>query len=357
MADDFKYHIDHHSTLIPPAELAAARAAGARGALGDDEVRAAEDQAIRDALRTQRRLGLAALGDGQFRRRNGLAPYYDQIEGFGPEETARGPVAELVGERLAPEHRPLAGTPKARGRLVRNETAFLAGAIERPLLVALPAPGFAAELGGASPADAAALAGIVHDEVEALARDGVAYVQLHNPLAGILLTTAGRDRARALGLEPDALLSRMRAADAAAVDGLAVPGDFRVGLDITTAGAGHVNQGYDTAATAAFLSGQAYRRLCVEYPAAEAARFPIAEAAPGTVLSLGVVDVSTTDLEDVDELVARIDQAAGVVDIDDIAISTNGGFTASTAAFTEAGQRAKLQLVETTARYFWGNEL
>jgi 5-methyltetrahydropteroyltriglutamate--homocysteine methyltransferase len=59
----------------------------------------------------------------------------------------------------------------------------------------------------------------------------------------------------------------------------------------------------------------------------------------------------------VDELVDRIDQAAGVIDIDDIAISTNGGFAASPATFTEPEQRAKLQLVEMTARYFWGNEL
>ena len=357
MADDFKYHIDHHSTLTPPAELVEARTAKARGKIGDEELRAKEDQAIKDALRTQLRIGLAAVGDGQFRRRNSLAPYYDQIEGVGAQEVARGPVAELVGQRLAPEYRPLIGTPKARGRLVENETSFLVGAIERPLLISLPAPGFVAELSGASESDAHALAAIVHDEIEALAADGVAYVQLHNPLAGILLTRSGRDRAKLLGLEPDAITARMRATDAKAGESLVVPADFRVGLDLTTSGADYLKQGYDTAATTAFLTDQPYQRLCVEYPAEEEARFPIGLLQPGSVVALGIVDVSTLAPEDVDELVARIDKAAAVVDIDDIAIATNGGFTTSAVPMTDAEQRAKLQLVEMTARYFWGNEL
>lgn len=343
MADDFKYHIDHHGSLIRPAELGG----------GAESL----DEAVRGAVRAQRRLGLAAIGDGQFRRRNSLAPYYDQIEGFGVEAEARGGVAELVGPLLAPEFRPLVGSPKARGRLVQDETAFLAGAIQRPLLVALPAPGFVAELSGANDADAAALAAIAHDEIEALAADGVAYVQLHNPLAGILVTRAGRERAKELGLEPDAILARLRAVDAKAIAGLEVPEDFRVGLDLTTSGAGYASQGYDTEAIAALLAGGPFVRVHVEYPADEAGRFPLAELAAGTVVSLGVVDLSTTEPEDVDELVARIDQAATIVDIDDIAISTNGGFAAAPVAFTEAEQNAKLQLVEMTARYFWGNEL
>lgn len=357
MADDFKYHIDHHSTLIPPAELVEARTAKARGKIGDEELRAKEDQAITDALHVQRRLGLAAVGDGQFRRRNSLAPYYDRIEGFGAQQVARGPVAELVGQRLAPEYHPLTSTPKAQGRLVENETAFLVGAIERPLLIALPAPGFVAELSGADASAAEQLAAIVHDEIEALAKDGVAYVQLHNPLTGILLTRAGRDRAKELGLDADALLGRMRAVDAKAIEALDVPQDFRVGLDLTTSGAGYDRQGYDVAATTAFLTDQAFQRLSVEYPAAEAARFPLNLLPPASVVSLGIVDVATPEAEDVDDLVARIDEASSVLDIDDIALATNGGFTASPAVLSETEQRAKLQLVEMAARYFWGNEL
>jgi 5-methyltetrahydropteroyltriglutamate--homocysteine methyltransferase len=362
MADDFKYHIDHHSALIAPAELVEARTSHAHGRIEDAALRAVEDRLIKDALREQRRLGLAAVGDGQLRRRNSLAPVYDRVDGFGAQAAAGGPVAELLGERLAPEYRPLIGGPSARGRLVADEAAFVIGALPRPVLVSLPAPGFV--LGLTGPADGsvpaetvAAFAGILRAEIAALAAEGVAYVQLHDPLAGILLTVAGRERAKSLGLDPDALLGSALDADAAVLDGLAAPQDFRVGLDLTTAGSPHLAQGYDKAAVSAFLGGRRFGRLHVEYPAQTARRFPIELLEAGTVVSLGVVDVSTPDVEDVDELVGRIDEAAALVDIDDIAISTNGGFTAAATALTESQQHAKLQLVEMTARYFWGNEL
>ena len=369
MADDFKYHIDHHSSLITPAELAEARIARVRGDIDDAQLRSVEDRLIKDALHTQRRLGLAALGDGQLRRRNSLAPIYDGIEGFGAETAATGPVAELVGRHLAPEYRPLQATPKAKaaagGRLVADEAAFvIADDVDRPVLVALPSPGFVLALTGdadgtASEEATEALAAIIREEVVALASEGVVYVQLHNPLAGILLTNAGRERAKTLGLDPDALLVQLVAADAKVLEGLAerTPENLRTGLDLTTAGADYAKQGYDAAATTRFVATQPYDRLCVEYPQDEAARFPIDLLKAGTVVALGVVDVSVPEAEDVDALVARIDMAAAVVDIDDIAISTNGGFTSSPTAMTEPQQRAKLQLVEMTARYFWGNEL
>jgi len=44
---------------------------------------------------------------------------------------------------------------------------------------------------------------------------------------------------------------------------------------------------------------------------------------------------------------------------DDIAIATNGGFaqSADRPLMTEDAQNAKLRLVETVARYYWGNEI
>ncbi|WP_034271243.1 hypothetical protein [Actinospica robiniae] len=368
MADDFKYHIDHHAGLVVPPALVEARAAHARGELGEPELREAEDQAIREALRAQRRLGLSALGDGQFRRRNSLSPVYDQVDGFAFETAAPGPIARLLGENLVPEIRTLVALPTARGRLVENEAAFLAGSIDRSLMLALPSPGYVLALsrdGGAGPAAgaevAAALAAIIRDEIAQVAQQGIAYVLLQNPLAGILLTKHGREQAQAAGVDADELLDAMLAADAAVIDGLEArtPENFRVGLDLTAAGAAGAGaaSGYDLAATTAFLDRQPYTRLCVEYPQDEASRFPLELLEPGTVVSLGVVDVADEAVEDVDELVDRIDKASATIDVDDIAISTNGSFAAAPAFVTEAQQHAKLQLVEMTARYFWGNEL
>lgn len=358
MADDFKYHIDHHASLVVPAELTAARDAHEHGRLDDDALHAAEDASISDALLMQRRVGLAALSDGEFRRRNHLSAVYDGVDGFGDSAEDPGAFGRLVGPRHAPEVRPLKQEPRERGRLVKHETDFLLGGTNRPTMLALPAPGFLAELtavdGAVDVAAAgAAFARLLRQEIAAVAADGIRYVLLTNPGYGFLLSAAGGARAAQLGLDPVSIVARMLAADAQVLDGLETHAEFRVGLDLTTGGA--ATGGYDTERVRGFVAGQPYDRLCVEFPAADP--FPIAELRPGTVVALGVVDVGSPAVEDVDELVGRIDEAAQVMDIDDIAISTNGGFHTAAGQVAADVEHAKLQLVEMVARYFWGNEL
>lgn len=344
MADDFKYHIDHHARLIPPIELVEARAAG-----DETKLREAEETAIAATLLAQRRLALLALSDGEFRRAHRLSVIYDGIDGFGAP-VAAGPLGELLGDYLLPERRELAGRPVAKGRLTKHETGTLLAGTQRSTMLTLPSPGFLAEVTGGELTD------IIRDEVAAVAADGVMLVLLTNPLYGFLLSNSGRDRAASLGIDASAVVRRMVAADAAVLDGLQTPEAFRVGLDITTSGAAIDGTGYAEDDLSWFTENQPYQRLCVEEPAEEAARFPLRLVAGKNVVSLGVVDVSTPAPEDVDEIVERIDAAAEVIDIDDIAISTNGGFKPGVGV-GEPEQRSKLQIVETAARYFWGNEL
>lgn len=352
MADDFKYHIHHHASLVVPAELTQVRADHAVGKIDDSVLADAVESAIADTLLRQRRLALAALSDGEFRRRNDLAVAYDAIDGFG-EPGASSAVAELVGPAHAAEVRVLTGTPVAHCRLVPQEGAQLGALTHRPTMIALPSPGLLAALGGQESAGVA-LAEILRSEIHALAAEGVDYVLLRNPALAFLLVADGRAAAHPLGIDPDKTISAILEAEAAAVADLDVPAHFRVGLDLTSAG--RARGAWDRAAVEAFLAAQPFGRLCVDHPADPAHRFPLDLVPAGLVMSLGVVDVSDPELENVGELVDRVDEAAEAMDIDDIAISTNGGFHAVGAA--AAGyEHGKLQRVEMAARYFWGNEL
>ncbi len=361
VADDFKYHIDHHAGLTPPAALLEARAANLRGELDDAGLDAAEDAAVAEAVSTQRRLGLAAVSDGWFRRSDPLSVVHDGVSGFGPELLG-GPVAELLGASV-PVRRRAVGPLERAARLAQHESSALRGVTEFPLLVSLPSPGYVAELSaveGEQPKAVeeagAALGAIIGAEVAALAAEGVAYVLLHNPLYGFLLSARGAERAAGLGLDAVELVERMLAADAAVLDGLETPDTFHLGLDLSTGGAADLSAGYADAPLAVFQERQPFDRICVEYPVQEQARFPLSGVRPGVVVSLGLVDVRTPELESVDEIVARVDAAAEQLDIDDIALSTNGAFTAEN-SLTANQERLKLQLVEMAARYFWGNEL
>ena len=53
------YRADHVGSLLRPAELTSARDEHAAGRLGADELRAVEDDAIRDVVRKQEQVGPA----------------------------------------------------------------------------------------------------------------------------------------------------------------------------------------------------------------------------------------------------------------------------------------------------------
>jgi methionine synthase II (cobalamin-independent) len=365
MADDFGYHIDHHGSLVRPASLLAARAAGLSG----DALAAATDEAVVTLAHELRRLTLNAMSDGQFRRGYLESVVHDQVAGFalvaGP-----APLAGLAGIGAARVRAvPTAGALAAAGRLAQAEAAPVLETVDRSVFVTLPSPGYLAAAGSAleSAADldaarsaGAALAAILRDEISALAADGVMYVALANPLYGPLLTVDGRAAAAAAGVDVPAALAALIEADRAVFAGLDVQPEFRVGLDLTDAGPLPLTaSGYDTTAVASLLDETPFPRFSIDYPADPAARFPVELVKPGIVISLGAIDVATPALETVDEILDRIDPVAEERGDADIAIAPNGGFAqvADQPTMTAAEQRAKLQLVEMVARYYLGNEI
>jgi 5-methyltetrahydropteroyltriglutamate--homocysteine methyltransferase len=361
MADDFRYHIDHHGSLVRPPELRAAQASGDPQALAT-----ATEQAVIAASHTQRRLVLSAVGDGQFRREHFESVVYDHVAGFAPAEGTQ-PLADAAGIPAA-RRRTAPAAPQAAGRLAAAEVDPVLATVDRPVFVVLPSPGYLAAVGSALAGTGAvdqarargeALAAILRTEIEALARDGVGYVALGNPLYAPLLTQAGRGRLAA-DIDVDAVLAALIAVDRSAVTGLDVPENFRVGLDLTDSGPlPTTERGYHPAALDALLDETPFHRLCIDFPADPPARLPLERIKPGLVLSLGVVDVSTAGLEDVDTLLDRVDPVVEQRGDLDVAIATNGGFAASAdrPLLTEDEQNAKLRLVETVARYYWGNEI
>ncbi len=62
------FRADHVGSLLRPPELLKAREDHASGRIGDEELRAAEDEAIRDVVRMQEEVGLRPATGGELRR-------------------------------------------------------------------------------------------------------------------------------------------------------------------------------------------------------------------------------------------------------------------------------------------------
>ena len=376
MADDYKYHIDHHGSLVRPPGLdagdaSAADASAAAAVTTAAVTTAAVTTAVVAAAHLQRRLTLSAVSDGQFRRQQFESVVYDHVTGFSAAAAGPAPLADAAGIPVSRRRGLPAGSPEPRatGRLAADEVAPVLATVDRPVFVTLPSPGYLAALGsrlaGIAGGDAgrskgAALAAILRDEIATLAAEGVAYVALGNPLYAPLLTVAGRERLMAQQIDTAAVLQALIEADRDVFDGLTVPENFRIGLDLTDSGPLPLTDlGYHPKAVDELLDDIPFHRVCIDFPAVPERRFPLERVKPGLVISLGVVDVSVPGEEPVADLLSLADPVIEERGEYDVAVATNGGFAqeATRPLMTEEQQTAKLRLVETLARYYWGNEI
>src|SRR3954454_20442139 len=86
MRDQPPFRADHVGSLLRPPQLLQAREDHANGRIDDAELRAAEDEAIRDAVRMQRDAGLRTATAGEFRRESWHMDFSYSLGGIGHEK-------------------------------------------------------------------------------------------------------------------------------------------------------------------------------------------------------------------------------------------------------------------------------
>ncbi|MCX4766526.1 methionine synthase II (cobalamin-independent)-like protein [Streptomyces sp. NBC_01275] len=341
MADTFNYRIDHHGSLVRPAELTAARAAGDPEAL-----RAAQLRAVEEAVVLQRRLRSTVVTDGDLPREDFRSAVLAGVCGFRrTEEVGEDGLVRWVAESL----------PKAGGPLLADWAARLAELTVIAPKASLPSPAYLAATTfrpGLGPSSARelgeALAEIVRAEIALLVSRGVRLIQLNNPL---LLGQLATDPA-----DPGALSFE----DALAVEALAVRLDERPeGVRIGVAPGWAAPAAVDRARAEQLYGAVPADRWILPFDQGADAELDLVRALPeDRDVCLGVVDATVPELEDVDTVMARIDAVGEFKDLEDAAVSPSRGFAdvASRPLLNAEEQRRKFVLVETVARYCWGNE-
>jgi 5-methyltetrahydropteroyltriglutamate--homocysteine methyltransferase len=364
-----KYRADHVGSLLRPAEVLEAHVAQ----LPEAEVRAIEDRCILRALDLQRQVGLDVLSDGEYRRSSWAGDFADAVDGYVPGEEPvkmawRSPQGDprdtprqyrVVGERLRQKH-----------RLTAHESAFLkqhAGGL--PYKVTLPAPSYVTTRGWKPGVTDQVYASrkelleevtrIVKAEVEALAAEGVPYIQLDNPHYPDYIPEDRREQLRAIGVDPDQAL-----ADDVAADTQAVSGIDRQTVTVAThvcrgnsRSAWHTQGGYEPIAERVFGSLGVDRYL-LEYDSERAGGFEPLRYMPqggSKQVVLGLITTKLGELETRDVLLRRIEEASRYVPIDNLALSPQCGFAsvAQGNLLSWDDQQRKLELVVETARHVW----
>jgi 5-methyltetrahydropteroyltriglutamate--homocysteine methyltransferase len=333
------------------------------------ELRALEDAAIRAAVARQLDCGLDVITDGEFRRWMFMNSFYDAVSGVRTGKTVTfrndgGEPVELnvheIVARLA-----IVDSPAA------HEASFLAEAANgHPFKVTFPAPSIfghplttvvGEEEGGYGSLEAFVEhaieleRGLVADAIEA----GALYVQFDFPLYPYLVDPAWVARFEAAGHDVGAVLDAALAADAAVLEG--IPGDVTTALHICRGNyrSSWMCEGSLESVAERVFGGLPYDAFLVEWDdlgrdgGYESVRF----LRDGSVMVMGIVSTKRPDLEEADDLVRRMDEAASLAGgMDRLAISPQCGFASVMVgnAIDEDTQWRKLELVGRVADRIWG---
>ncbi|HEY6759564.1 MAG TPA: 5-methyltetrahydropteroyltriglutamate--homocysteine S-methyltransferase [Baekduia sp.] len=365
------FRADHVGSLLRPPALLDARAEHAAGRIDDAQLRAIEDEAIRDVVRMQRDVGLKSATDGEFRRASWHMDFIYALDG----------VTKAPGDLKVQFHNAdgdIEFTPAAMridGRLGVSETIFgdafdhlksVAEDGQTPKLT-IPSPSMVHYRGGRAAIDEdlypdldafwADLTAAYAEEVRRLGDAGCTYLQFDDTSLAYLNDPEQRKHVTAIGGDAEhqheTYIRHINEALAQRPDGMAVTthmcrGNFRSSWV--------AEGGYDFVAEALFnqldVDG-----FFMEWDDARSGGFePLRFVPKGKVVVLGLVTTKRGALESADELKRRIEEASRYVDLDQLCLSPQCGFSSTVEgnALTYDEEVAKLRRVVEVAADVWG---
>ncbi len=359
------FRADHVGSLLRPAKLLQAREARASNAVSAEQLRAIEDEAIRENVRRQEATGLQAVTDGEFRRIDWFMDFKYSIGGIEKlAETVKVPfrnrdgaldfefVAYRVGKRM-----------RIADTIFADDFAFLKSIARTTPKLTIPSPSMMHYPAGRGvDRDVypdwemffADLVQIYRKQIAGLAALGCSYLQMDDTSLAFL-----NDPARRAALGEGAQTQHLRYirlfndAVAQKPENMAIcthlcRGNYKSGW--------MAEGGYEHVAEALF-SELNVDGFFLEYDDERSGGFePLRFLPKGKMAVLGLVTTKSGKLEARDELKRRIDQAAKFAPLEQLCLSPQCGFASTSEGnlLTIDEQFAKLELIVDVAHEVWG---
>jgi 5-methyltetrahydropteroyltriglutamate--homocysteine methyltransferase len=367
------FRADHVGSLLRPQALLQARKDHEEGRIDAAELERLEDDAIADVVRMQREVGLKTATDGEFRRASWHMDFIYSIDG----------ISKAPGNLAVKFHNAdgdIEFTPAALqidGKLGVSETIFadhfsyLQSQVadgQVPKLT-IPSPSMVHYRGGRAAVDESVypdmdefwddLTSAYAEQVRRLGELGCTYLQFDDTSLAYLNDPKQREQlASQNGGDVEhlheAYISHINEALAGKPEGMAVTthmcrGNFRSSWV--------AEGGYDFVAEALF-GELGVDGFFMEWDDARSGGFePLRFVPKGKTVVLGLVTTKRGELESKDELKRRIEEASRYVDVDQLCLSPQCGFSSTLEGndLTYDEQVAKLRLIVETADEVWGS--
>lgn len=362
------FRADQVGSLLRPAHLIEAREQRRKRLLSDDELRAIEDEAIREVVARQEAAGLRVVSDGEFRRQNYIVDFFRKALGSGGLKAEPGDFVHrnAKGDTIPVEklviHKPLRWT----GPIFAEHLAFVRSITQCTPKMTVPSPIVLHFMGGndAILRDAytsldswwADVIEVYRQEFAALHAAGCTYLQIDetslvkfgDPEIRAVLERRGEDWRKLVETYVEVINAVIATAPAGMTVGIHVCRGNRLGF-------WQADAGYE------FMADQLFRRLkarfyFLEFDSPRAGPIDALKYMPeDKTVALGLVTTKSPDLELPEMLRARIQEASAFVSMDRLCLSPQCGFSGNVGntVMTADQQFAKLRLLAETARSVW----
>ena len=362
------FHAEHIGSLLRSSKLLDQRAKFARDEIDLTELTKAEDEAIKDALRLQERVGLKLATDGEFRRRSYHSFFYRQLgeisfdtvggddaEGGEPGRRGAQPVARING--------------RVRWRRPVNVPDFEFIRSNTGLVPKITIPGPCALHFRAG--DAAVLAHAYTEldefwddiveafrqELNALGAAGCRYVQIDETAFAKFGDPEVQQWLHARGDDWSALIDKYITVTNRILK--TAPSGMSIGMHLCRGNRGgqwHSEGSYDDVAERLFnaLNIQFY---FLEYDTPRAGTFaPLRLVPRHKTVVLGIVSTKTPTVESKADMMKRVETATRYIDVSNLAVSPQCGFASVDTGnpISPAVQEQKLKLIVDVAHDIWG---
>jgi 5-methyltetrahydropteroyltriglutamate--homocysteine methyltransferase len=364
------FRADHVGSFLRPSALLAARNRFFKThEIGAEELRAAEDSAIRDVVKFQEDLGFRVITDGEYRRAYFHIDFLTQLGGVVEQGGLPIKFQNADGELdYAPPSLKIEGKIRHLRDIQRKDYEFLKSTTPYVVKVPIPSPTMLHFRGGSTAVQAvypdieeffADVAAAYRAEIASLAAAGCSYVQLDDTNMAYLCDAKQREAARARGDDPDQLphlyAKLVNESIRDRPDGMTIGihlcrGNFRSHWA--------AEGGYEPVAETLFNEFDVDAYL-LEYDDARSGDYaPLRHLPKGKLVVMGLVTTKLGELESKDDIKRRIEEAAQYMPLEQMCLSPQCGFSSTVHGNDVAveQQAAKCRLVIETAREVWGEE-
>lgn len=362
------FRADHVGSLLRTSEVKENRNKWKMGQISADELRAIEDIAIAETVKRLESTGMQAITDGEFRRDYFHLDFLKELAGVtvtgGIEANPNAKVAE---DGFKPPVLSVTGKLAHVKDIQVADFNYLKTVVSQTPKVSIPSPTMIHFRGGRKSIDINSypdmdkffedLAAAYREEIAHLYDAGLRYLQLDDTNLAYLCDPKMRAAATERGEDPNELPRTYAALINSVIDNR--PDDLLVGIHLCRGNyrsTWFAEGGYEPVAEILFNEINVDRYL-LEYDDERSGDFaPLRFVPKNKKVVLGIVSSKKRELESMDDLCKRIDEAAQYAPIENLCVSPQCGFSSTHHGndMSHDDQWRKLELVVNTAQKVWG---